>query len=54
MKLILNNINYKGRHFDEVTFELPQVCEFDETFEERIVPYITEQLDMLIKDEETC
>lgn len=50
MKLILEKINYKGEHFNKVVFDLPQKYELDELFEERIIPYITEQLDILIKD----
>lgn len=49
MKIILKDFIYKGRHINDFVCELPQVKEMDETFEERIVEYIKEDLEETIK-----
>ena len=51
MKIIMENFNYNGYRFDRVKFELPQKREIDEVFKERILDYMTETLDEIIKFE---
>lgn len=53
MKITLSNFNYKGYRFDYYESELPQVDDVDEIFVERIMGYITENLDNIIKEEES-
>lgn len=52
MKVIIDNFNYQGRHFDRFECELPQLTDIDEYpwTEEAIVNYITESLDRAIED----
>lgn len=51
MKIILDNFNYKGHHFDRYEVEWPQVSNLDEVPEERVTEYITESLDKFIEEE---
>lgn len=53
MKVVTENFNYKGHHFERVEFDMPGVKEFDEIVEERIVDYLKETLDVLIEEKES-
>ena len=49
MKIIISDIYYKGRHFDEVVIDMPQLTDYDESLDVRISEYIAECLDNLIE-----
>ena len=49
MKIILNNINYKGHHFDRYEVDIPNVTDIDEVSEERIMEEIVNCLEISIK-----
>lgn len=51
MKITMSNFNYKGYRIGYYECELPQVDDIDEIFVERIMDYITESLDEIIKEE---
>lgn len=51
MKIILDNFNYRGKHFSHYECDLPQLHDVDETNEERLTEYIKESLDELMKEE---
>lgn len=51
MKIMLDNFNYKGRHFDHYETEWPNVKNLDEVPEGKIVEYVTESLDTFLKEE---
>ncbi len=49
MKIILKDFIYKGHQIKNYECELVQVTEIDETFEERIVEYLKDNLDKMLK-----
>ena len=51
MKIILDDFNYKGRHFDHYVCEMPQVKRLEDVPEERITEYICESLDQFLEEE---
>lgn len=51
MKIILDNFNYKGKHFDGVTLEMPNVKNVEDVREDVIIEYIKESLDNLMDEE---
>lgn len=51
MKIILNDINYKGHHFKHVEIEWPNVKNLEDVPEEKAIEYICESLDRFIEDE---
>lgn len=51
MKIILDDFNYKGRHFKHYETEWPNVKTIDDIPEEKIIEYITESLDNFIEEE---
>lgn len=51
MKVVLNDICYKGIHIDKYECDLPQITNLDEVPEEKITEYITESLDTYLKDQ---
>ena len=53
MRIILDDINYKGRHFKRLECELPNVKNLDEIPEGKLTEYICDSLDQIIKDEES-
>lgn len=53
MKIILDNFNYKGKHFDRYECDLPQVTNVDELPEDKIIEYIIENLEEFIKEGES-
>jgi hypothetical protein len=48
MKIILEDVNYKGKHFDGVTLEMPNVKSVEAVREDVIIEYIKESLDNLM------
>lgn len=42
MRIIIEDFNYNGQHFDRCEYDLPQIKEVDETFKEKIAEYIVE------------
>lgn len=51
MKITIENFNYKGHHFNYYEGEFPQVEDFDDLAQERIVDYVVEALDKIIEKE---
>jgi hypothetical protein len=51
MKIILDDIIYKGHHFKRYECELPNVKNIDDTNEERITEYVKESLDNFLEEE---
>lgn len=51
MKIILENFDYKGRHFNHYEGEFPQVTKFDDSTQERLIDYVVEVLDKIIEGE---
>lgn len=49
MKIILDNINYKGHHFDRYEVDILNVTDIDEVSEERIMEEIVNCLEISIK-----
>ena len=49
MKCILEDINYKGVHFDSYECEIPNVKNLDDIPEEKLIGYITDSLEQTIK-----
>lgn len=45
MKVIVDDFNYRGQHFDHCEFDFPQLKDVDDLDEERITDYIKESLD---------
>ena len=52
MKIILEDFCYKGHKVGRYICELPQVEDFDEIVQERIIGYLVENMDELIVKEE--
>ena len=50
MKIIIEDFNYKGKHYDEVGFELTHVSNIEDIPEDKIVPYVMEGLKNLLED----
>ena len=51
MKVILQDINYKGYHIGHYECELPNVKDIDDIPEGKLVEYVIESLDNYIKNE---
>ena len=49
MNITLSDFNYKGHRFDRYVCELPNVKTLDDVLEERIIEYIRESLDEILK-----
>ena len=49
MKIILQNINYKGHHFENLEFEFSNIHNFEDIPEGKLMEYIEDMLDTLIK-----
>ena len=47
MKVIFEDFVFEGKHIEQYICELPQVKEFDETVQERLIEYIVENLKQL-------
>lgn len=47
MKVVLEDFVFEGEHIERYVCELPQVNEFDETVQERLIEYIVENLKQL-------
>lgn len=45
MRIILDNINYKGRHFNRFEAEFPQLNNLEDIPEGKLMEYICEGLD---------
>lgn len=50
MKVIIDDFNYKGKHYDEVVFEMPQLDNIEDIPEDKIVGYVIEGLENLLKE----
>ena len=54
MKIILDKINYKGKHFDHVEIGIPDhVGDLDKLPEGKLVEYIADCLDTIIEQGES-
>lgn len=49
MKIVLNDVNYKGVFIEHVEIGLPNVNSLDDIPEGRLIEYIAEQLDLYVK-----
>ena len=49
MKIILNNINYKERHFDRYEVDIPNVTDVNDVSEKKIMEEIINCLEISIK-----
>lgn len=50
MKIVMENFYFEGHHIKRYECELPQVKEFDEAVQERIIDYIVENLKSLTEE----
>ena len=51
MKIILDNFNHKGKHFNGITLDMPNVKNVENIREDVIIEYIKESLDNLMDEE---
>lgn len=50
MKIILENIEYKGRVVDHWEAELPQIKKIDDISGEKLIEYICDSLHVLLEE----
>lgn len=54
MRIIIKDFMFKGKHYDEATFEMPNVSNIEDIPEDipedKIVPYVIESLNELLKE----
>lgn len=50
MKVILEDFNYKGNHFDRWEAELQQVIDWEDIPEEKLIEYIADSLDAFLEE----
>ena len=48
MKIILRDINYRGYHFEELDFEIPNVQNLEDVTKDMLTEYVVEDLDWYI------
>ena len=46
MKIILNDFNYKGKHYDHFEMDIPDHVDINEVPAEKITEYVVECLDL--------
>ena len=50
MKIIIRDFNFKGKHHNEVVFELTHVSNIEDIPKDKIVSYVMEGLKNLLED----
>lgn len=51
MTIIIDDFNYKGKHYDRVEFDMPQLDNIEDVPEDKITAYVIEGLENLLKEE---
>lgn len=51
MRIIIKDFMFKGKYYDEATFEMPNVSNIEDIPEDKIVPYVIESLNELLKED---
>lgn len=51
MKIIIQDFNFKGKHYGEVVFEMPNINNIEDIPEDKIVPYVMGELEDLLKED---
>lgn len=51
MKIIIQDFKFKGEHYDEFELDMPNVENIEGIPEDKIIPYVMEELEILLKED---